>query len=395
MMRKPDRPRGIDLVYFDGGGAHRSAAFALHEALVRAREPDVRVIDALDVFAGAPVIQKTLDAGIRIYNASLKDERVWFGDLGLAMRAGTVASRALTPASIGKVEPYYQHAAPRLTISFVPMVHRLLFEAIERARPDARGWVVPVDFKEILPNYWFDPLVDVDYLCGTDRLAFDALAAGVPPHRVRRVAGMVTHPKFSVLSSFDVSRERERLGLDPRLQTVLLFFGGQGSRRMIEMARALDASAVRRNLVVITGRDESTFRELSGWRSSSPKHVVGFTDEVERLMRTSDVLIGKPGPVSIQEALSCGLPMVLWDNPAFHVLFDENLRWVEHEGVGLRVRSVEALPAAVHRVLDSPSYRQNAERLRGHATRDVVSLVSRHLDGPPSKRPELSLVARC
>lgn len=394
MSRASERPRGIDIVTFDGGGAHRSAAFALRDALHREREGDVRVVDALDMFAGAKALHGILETGIRTYNASLKSERVWFGDLGLAMRAGTRVARALTPSSFPTVQKFYAEGAPRLTVSFVPMVHRLVFESLARVRHDSRGMVVPVDFKEIHSNYWFDPLVDVEYLCGTDRLAVDALAAGVPPQRVKAVNGMVTHPKFSGLSSFDVARERARLGLDPKLPTVLLFFGGQGSRQMVEMAKALDASPSRQNLVVIAGRDEETFRTLSSWESRSPKHVVGFTEEVERLMRLSDVLVGKPGPVSIHEALACGLPLVLWDNPAFHVLFDENLRWVEHEGVGLRVRSVEAIPAAVHRVLSSKSFRHSAEKLRGHATRDVVAHIERHLDGA-FPRPQLSLVARC
>jgi hypothetical protein len=77
------------------------------------------------------------------------------------------------------------------------------------------------------------------------------------------------------------------------------------------------------------------------------------------------------------------------------VLFDESLRWVRAEGAGLSIRHVDELPAAVARIIGSPSFKKNATRLRGKATSDVVASIHALLEPPKVQRPRtLALVQR-
>ncbi len=394
-MEKPPvltgaRPRGVDLVFFDGGRAHRSGATSVRDALV-GLDPtvDARLVDlTTEVFATVPSLHWLFGRGIAVYNAALKAERMYFGDLRTAMRLGAWLSRQVRPGAVPKVGDFYRRSAPRVLVSFVPMHNRLLLEALHLARPEAEGLVVPVDLGELFTGYWFDRDADVDYFCGTPRLAADAVAAGVAPGRVHAVPGMPTHPRFhaplrDLASARELeterASERRRLGLDPERPTVLLFFGAQGSQRLVDIARHLDAAPARVNLVVVCGHHEAARRELSSWSSRSPRHVVGFTREVPSLMRAADVLVGKPGPLTIFEALASGLPLVLWDNPAFGVLFDVNLAWVESTGVGVRVRRIEEVAHAVGRVLGSPSFRQSTAGHAGDATGRIARDILKRL----------------
>ena len=156
---------------------------------------------------------------------------------------------------------------------------------------------------------------------------------------------------------------------------MLVFFGAQGSRRIVDIARWLDLARTRVNLVLLCGHHAEALRELSGWTSRSPKHVVGFTKDVPAYMRIADVFVGKPGPLSIFEAMASALPVVLWDNPAFSVLFECNLQWVEAAGVGLRVRSVDEVPLAVARVLGSPEFRRRTAAHAGDATSEIARAI--------------------
>ena len=371
------RPRGVDLVFFDGGGAHRSGATSLGDALAElAPDLDVRLVNVTtDVFPYAPVLRWTFDRGIALYNATLKSERMYFGDLRAAMRAGAWMSRTLRAGAVPRVRAYYRESAPRLLVSFIPMHNRLLLEALRMEQPAARGMVVPVDFEELFPGYWFDAAADAAYFCGTDRLVEHARGAGIPADRVHRVAGMPTHPRFHAPRPADAAAERAQLGLDPALPTVLVFFGAQGSRRMVDIARRLDRGTTRVNLLIICGHHATAERELSSWTSRSRKHVVGFTRDVASLMRMADVLVGKPGPLSIFEAMASRLPMVLWDNPAFGVLFDYNLNWVESAGVGVRVRSMDEVCGAVAQVLGSPGFRERTASHTGNATQEIAGAI--------------------
>jgi UDP-N-acetylglucosamine:LPS N-acetylglucosamine transferase len=259
------------------------------------------------------------------------------------------------------------------------MHNRLFFEALRAERPDTRCMVVPVDFEELFPGYWFDPEIDADFYCGTQRLAEHALAAGVPATRVHAIAGMPTHPRFHEPHSADRLAALAGLGLDPSLPTVLVFFGAQGSRTIVDVACYLDAGPTRVNLIAACGHHAEVRQRLSAWESRSPKHVVGFTRDIPALMRVSDVLVGKPGPVSIFEAMASRLPMVLWDNPAFGVLFDHNLEWVEQAGVGVRIRMAADAEQAVRRVLADRTYRDRTATHAGNATAELAAVVVRAL----------------
>jgi hypothetical protein len=376
------RPRGVDIVFFDGGGAHRSGATSLRDALV-ARQPgiDVRVVDATtEIFRHAPKLRLLFDRGIALYNATLKSERMYYGDLEGAMRAGAWLSRALRPGAMPPVRAYYRQAPPRVVVSFVPMHNRLFFEALRAERPDARCMVVPVDFEELFPDYWFDPGADADFHCGTQRLVEHALAAGVPAERVHAIPGMPTHPRFHETRSLDRAAVLAGLGLDASLPTVLVFFGAQGSRTIVDVACYLDAGPMRVNLIAACGHHAEIRQRLSAWESRSPTHVVGFTRDIPTLMRVSDVLVGKPGPVCIFEAMAARLPVVLWDNPAFGVLFDYNLEWVEQAGVGVRIRSAADVGGAVRRVLGDAAYRARTAAHAGDATSELVTVVVRALE---------------
>ncbi|HEY1693494.1 MAG TPA: glycosyltransferase [Polyangiaceae bacterium] len=374
------RPRGVDLVFFDGGGAHRSGATSLRDALLAVQPGlDVRLVDATTgIFLHAPGLRRLFGGGIALYNAALKSERMYFGDLAWAMRAGASLSRAMRAGAMPAVRAFFREAPPRVVVSFVPMHNRLFFEALRAERPDARCMVVPVDFAELFPGYWFDAGLDADFHCGTQRLAEDARSAGIQASRVHAIHGMPIHPRFREHGAVDAVDRRvalTELGLDPSLPTVLLFFGAQGSRTIVDIACYLDAAPMRLNVIAACGHHAEVQRRLRASSARSPRRVVGFTRDIPALMRVSDVVVGKPGPLSIFEALASRLPMVLWDNPAFGVLFDYNLEWVEQAGVGVRIRTAGDVLEAVRRVLGDASYRQRAAAHAGDATAELATAV--------------------
>lgn len=386
-MEKPpvlSRPRGVDLIFLDGGGAHRSAATSLRDALLAADPTlEVRIVDTTtEVFAQSPGLRRLFGLGIFLYNATLKAERMYLGDLETLMRFGAWSSRMLRPGAMPAVRAFYRRSAPRVAVSFVPMHNRLLFDALRAERPDAQCMIVPVDFEEIFPGYWFDPEANADCYCGTEQLAQHAEVAGVPRDRIRRIDGMPTHPRFQDASPVDRVATLTALGLDPARPTVLVFFGAQGSRMLVDLAQYLDTAPEAYNIIVVCGHNAAAQRRLAAWTSRGRTKVFGFTREIPQLMRVSDVMVGKPGPVSIYEALSSGVPLVLWDNPAFGVLFDYNVEWIEAQGLGVRIRTASEVAGAVRRVTGDSGFRRRTAQVTSRATPELVRAVLAALDAP-------------
>jgi 1,2-diacylglycerol 3-beta-galactosyltransferase len=118
-------------------------------------------------------------------------------------------------------------------------------------------------------------------------------------------------------------------------------------------------------------------------------HVEGFTSDVPRFMWLSDVVIGKPGPGAISEALVIGRPVVVLNNwrTMSHERF--NAEWVEQEGVGASVRRIEEIAPALARLIDpagAEALRARIERVRPWAVFEVPDIIDR-LIGPNTIGP--------
>ena len=94
-------------------------------------------------------------------------------------------------------------------------------------------------------------------------------------------------------------------------------------------------------------------------------HAVRWVSHVD-LLPLLDVMITTGGAANVKSALAVGVPLIIvpteWDKP-------EIARRVEESGAGLRLMPRHCTPRrmreAVERVLHTPSYRQNAQRIAG------------------------------
>ena len=101
----------------------------------------------------------------------------------------------------------------------------------------------------------------------------------------------------------------------------------------------------------------------------------GFTREVARLMRMSNFFIGKPGPASISEALSMGLPVIVERNHFTMPQERYNTQWVEEGGYGIAVRSFRRdIVRATAEMLDPEKRRRFVERASGYRNRAVFEI---------------------
>ena len=92
--------------------------------------------------------------------------------------------------------------------------------------------------------------------------------------------------------------------------------GSFGVNNIIKLYRDLAGTRVDMQIIVITGRNQKLFeafeKEIKS-NSTLPTRLIYFTDEVEKYMHAADLLVTKPGGLTVSEALACNLPMAVFD----------------------------------------------------------------------------------
>jgi hypothetical protein len=317
MIRESVGRRNILVFSSLGGGGHVSAWNALRGALEG--EHAIKRIDPFDTLLGPIDPIRRLSggrlSGEGFYNLCMR--RGWFGV------ASTLASRFGAPAMVrqaGDIErilfPYLDAEAPGFLISVIPFLNAILLHySRTRGVPflvlpvdlDARHYIVGFDpdaFDGVRPGGF---LVALPF----DDPAIRAVIAPAIPDRFVQVLG------FPVRADFQEPKNRARLraalGLPDSAPVVMILMGAAGSTRMVGWAEAAAAAGIPLHLLLCAGRNDRLRRQLEKIRLPDlvTRTVIGYTDRISDLMAASDLLLTKPGPGTIAEAVTLGLPMLL------------------------------------------------------------------------------------
>lgn len=356
----------IDVVYFDAGSGHRSAALGLARALEDGFPVRARAVDVLEVIRGHALFHRTVRAGIGYFNWWLRREGVW--DLKGLINLSLLSHDLVSTAGVRAIAGHWAEEPPCAVVSVTPMYNPVLARALRLARPGAPYVVVPVDMEEGKPRYWFDPRTDADYLLTGPRQREQALRAGIPAERLHELPGMVIDPVFYGPPPPDRAAALEGLGLDSGRPTGVVSFGGQGSVLVERCVRALEGVERPLNVIALCGRDAALRARVESLPTRHRRVVFGFAPEPPvHYLHLADFAVGKPGSMTIVEALTTGTPILALRSGGMWVVQRGNERWVEEVGAGAVVPRPEALPAAVARVLDDPALPERLRALRHDA----------------------------
>lgn len=373
----------IDIIYFDAGSGHRSAAKGLERALVGLR-PDwrVRMINIVDVFAPNKQFHRIVKAGIGYFNWFLKREKVF--DLKGLIDVSFMFHDLLSPRGIKEISRFWAADPPDAVVSVTPMYNPALYRSVRLINSRAVCMTIPVDFEEVKPRYWFTPKVEQHYFVATDRLEEQARTVGIPDSFIHRIPGMPIDPGFydaARFSQMDKARELERLGLDPAAPTGVVSFGGQGSVLLLEVARGLARVGLNLNLIFLCGKHAAVCEELTHLQAPYRKLALGYSKETPiYYQRLADFVVGKPGSMTITEALASKIPLIAVKSRGMQPVQRENERWLHSSGVGRLVdrrRLDRELAPAVREILASSRYRENAERKFHRGVFDAADLILR------------------
>ena len=369
----------LRVLYFEAGSGHMTAARGLVGPL-RERLPgwDVDVLDIVEVFDAHPRYGRTMRKGVDDFNDQLQREEVF--DLRGRVNLGILFNDWVHWRGTKRLASYWErHGAPHLLVSVTPMYNPAVCASLRQIRPEAGYVTIPVDFEEFKKRYWFTPSkIQQTYLCATQRLREQALDRGVPAGDVHAIGGMVIGPDFYGEPP-DRAEALEALGLDPELPLGVAHFGAQGSIILAEIARAIDGYDGPLQMLYLCGRHEGVRAQIEGMSTRHERRVMGFTEEApHHYYHLADVLIGKPGAMTITEALITHTPSLLIKSTGMDPVQRGNERWVERRGVGRVVQEPAGLPDALDYALERgrASLEEALEREHHRGVFDAADLIA-------------------
>ncbi|HWR09438.1 MGDG synthase family glycosyltransferase [Sporomusa sp.] len=207
------------------------------------------------------------------------------------------------------------------------------------------------------------------YFVATPELKQQLTLQGIDNNRIH-ATGIPVGPKFSRRpDALEQAAVRRELGFANNHPVVLMMGGGLGLGDLEHAVLAIDALPLPLNLVVVAGRNATLRRSLSAKAQAlvHPVKVLGYTRHIPELMSAADLLITKPGALTISEALAVQLPMLLYQ--AIPGQEEENAAYLTKKGAALWIENTHTLSNTVYELLTNP------ERL-GYM-REMASILGR------------------
>lgn len=366
-------------LFSDTGGGHRSAAQAIIGALEQGY-PGRFTLDMLDIFRDfAPPL---LDRVVDIYPPLSRNPRV----LGQIFRLSDDPKRIRRILKL--IWPYIRSSLDRLIaerstqlfVSVHPLINVPLGHALQKAGSHTPLLTVVTDLVSIHTT-WFCPQASL-IVVPTEQAHQVGLQRGISPDRIR-VIGLPVADAFS-RRDCDAREIRARLGWPLDDPVILLMAGGEGSGKLEAIAAALDAAGLPVTLVIIAGRNKALRQRLESRSWKIHTKVYGFVQAMPDFMHAANILISKAGPGSISEAVSAGLPVILFSR--LDGSENGNVRYIVDHGAGIWAPQAAQVVAGVRRWLEHPDEHARAVAAcaalaRPQAARQIADLIMAQAQG--------------
>ena len=360
------------------GGGHNRAARAIKEEL-ESRTIDIMSIEC-EIVDSLKLVNNTMDKVIsRGYEKSALYTPKAYGSV-YRFSETTIASKnefktnPLTSLMARKFKHLLNESTPDLIIGTHPFPMIALstlkknnnIHSLSRSESFYKSTKVDIPpMISVLTDYtthstWIQNEIDY-YIVGHEYVKELLVYEGVDSEKVKAFG-------IPVEKSFLSHRDREtvltELGLSPEKLTVLLMGGSFGAGNIKETLEDLIAIDRDFQILVITGRNEHLKDKLSKMLDSTIHNknicLLGYTNKMNDILASIDVLISKPGGLTTTEALLNDVPMIV---PYFIPgQEEENLDFLTNCGAALRTTKKYSLPVLLKVLIDDPSRLDNLRK---------------------------------
>jgi len=338
----------ILIFYATAGIGHKKAALAVKEAFDIAGRKDVLLKDALD-YTNAFFKRSYCATYLFLikYVPTLWGFFYYILDNPMIFAFLKPARRLVNYINCKRLVEFLLTTKPKTVI----VTHFLALEVIANLKRkgvlNTRLVAVVTDYKS--HTFWISKYVD-SYIVASDYTKEDLLGRGVDSGRIK-VFGIPCEKKFS--EKHDINALKTKMGLDLNKKTIFILSGGFGVGPIANIVLHLDRLEEDFQAIVVCGYNKKLYEKLEKIAASA-KHMFkihGFVNNIDEMMAVSDVLVSKPGGISVTEALNASVPMIVMSPIPGQEM--RNYRFMEKNGTALKIQKPDQIEGVLREVFTS------------------------------------------
>lgn len=363
------------------GGGHLRAAASLKSYIMENSENNrVKVIDALEYIN--PILNKTITEG---YEQMAKKTPKLFGSLYKSSNKENILGSFLAGfmAVIAKyLLPLIESFDPKVIITTHPFVTTMVSNLKERNKITQPLICIITDYAP--HKTWINKCVD-SYIVSNEGMIDMMVKMGADKEKIHPFGIPIDDAFYTIRDKDEILKE---IGLASNVLTILIMAGSFGVTDIVEIYNDIVKIDLDFQIIVITGKNQKLYDTLKKRiyrkpkvtaivrgrklkrklrlkkarkvhfirkkfrhknKSIKPTRLLYFTNEVDKYMQVSDLIITKPGGLTISEALACNLPMAIFD--AIPGQEEENAEFLINNNMAVKIGKGKKCTETIEKLL--------------------------------------------
>ena len=201
---------------------------------------------------------------------------------------------------------------PDAVVTVLPGTTGFVARSVMRSEVPANVEVIVTDWADV--HFGWASTFPAHYTVPTENAVETLLSVGLPSTMVHR-SGFLVRKQFANVEYGPETRQRarEQLGLPADRFLFLAMAGAEGSPAALAHLGAVARTPLEADILVVCGRNRRLFRRIEQIEGINSIVPLGFVENIAELMVASDVLLTKPGGVTLAEAFCSRLPVLAFD----------------------------------------------------------------------------------
>lgn len=371
----------ILIISSDTGGGHRSAAAAIVEGVNRfwnGQSAIVRVVKAVEES------HRITGRLVGVYNWVLRYRQHWMKYVYWAMNRFRPETRKFVHRRcIGFVRDLFEKWCPHIVVSVHPLTQHIFARVLKELGLHGKVPLVTV-VTDPCYGFWKGWACDdvTLYLVANEDARQQLIDYGVAADKIK-ISGMPVHPKFHFADEMDAQAARRAYKLDPEKFTIFVNAGWIGGGNIPEIFRELVRGELDVQAIFLAGKNEELRKEAEeiAKQANFPVRVIGYSDEIEKVMQSANVMISKLGGLTTFEALACRLPIIADATTPPMPQEAGTVNLIKQRGAGVLLeKATDIVPTIQNLLADKNKYEAMREATSGlaipNSTKNIVEEIA-------------------